>query len=101
MKPDIWLGMAVVLLTSSNERRSEGYVGGFVNFACKSSSIHEAVSALSIELAESGFELVGLESVSSLAMFARELTALESSLVTGLDAYPIQLGGVHVHKGDG
>ena len=101
MKSDVWLGMAVVSLTPSNDRRSDGYVGGFVNFACRSSSIHEAVAALSSELAESEYGLVGLESVSSLTMFARELTALESSLVAGLDAYPVRLGAVHLHKGDG
>jgi hypothetical protein len=97
----VWLGNAVLTLAQANPRRAEGYVGAFAGFACTAGSIYEAMKALYSEFAESGYCLVGVESMTPVHMVDRPLTKHESDLIEAIGTYPVQFRNVHLHKGDG
>jgi hypothetical protein len=98
---NVWLGMATLLLASTNPKRSEGFIGAFAGFACRAENIAEAVEVLHQEFEESGYVLVGIKHMLPMHMLDQQLTAYEAELLEGIKDYPVQFKDVHLHKGDG
>lgn len=97
----VWVGTATLLLASANPKRAEGFVGAFSGFACSAENIADAIKALHREFDESGYILVGVESMLPVHMLDRQLTDYETELVEATSQYPVQFKNVHLHKGDG
>lgn len=97
---NIWLGTAVLMLAEENSKRSEGFIGAFSGFACKTLDIAEAVRLLCEEFKESGYLLIGIEGMTLVNMLDRELTSYEEGLIAATAEYPVQFKNVHLHKGD-
>jgi hypothetical protein len=97
----IWIGTATLLLADTNPKRAEGFVGAFAGFACSAENIVEAMKSLCREFEESGYVLIGVESMLPVHMLDRQLTDYETELVEATNQYPVQFKNVHLHKGDG
>lgn len=96
----VWLGLATMLLASTNPKRSEGFIGAFAGFACRAENIVKAVMMLHQEFEESGYVLVGIKHMLPIHMFDRQLTTYEAELLEGIKDYPVQFKDVHLHKVD-
>ncbi len=98
---NVWLGIATLLLASTNPKRSEGFIGAFAGFACRAENFADAVRALYQEFEESGYVVVGIKHMLPMHMLDRQLTAYEAELLERIEEYPVQFKDVHLHKGDG
>lgn len=92
--------MAVLRLSQSNTKRSEGFTGAYAGIACSAKNAVEAAALISNEFAENGYELLGFESFLPADMLDRELTDYEEELVMATNSYPVQFKDVHLHKPD-
>lgn len=92
--------MAVLRLSQSNAKRNEGFTGAFAGIACLAKDLVEAVTLISSELDENGYELLGFESFLPTYTLDRELTNYERELVNATSSYPVQFKDIHLHKPD-
>lgn len=92
--------MAVLRLSQSNAKRSEGFTGAYAGVACSAKDAVEAATLISEEFDESGYELLGFESFLPADILGRELTDYEEELVMATNSYPVQFKNVHLHKPD-
>jgi hypothetical protein len=97
----VWVGTATLVVSGTNPKRADGFIGAYAGFASKAKDVSGAINQLAREFEESGYVLIGLENLLPIHMLSRQLTAHEEDFLKEIHKYPVQFKNVHLHKGDG